>query len=280
MKSLVVTGASTGIGHATVAAALARGYEVFGSVRTAVDAARLRQEFPKHFTPLLFDVTDAQAVAAAAHQVAAALGSHTLTALVNNAGIAVSGPLLHLPLDQLRHQLEVNLVAVLGVTQAFAGLLGADRSRTGPPGRILNISSVAGRNGAPFVGAYAASKHALEGLSESLRRELMLHGIDVIVIGPGAIRTPIWSKADLAPYQDTPYREAIQLGYEAMMNLAAKGFPVERCAGLILDVIETPHPHTRYSLVPQPWLNHWPQRLLPKRWVDRIIASRLKLRRE
>ncbi len=106
------------------------------------------------------------------------------------------GPLLHLDTEELKRQFEINLFGVHNVTRAFAGLLGADEERTGKAGRIVMISSVGGQNGAPFVGPYAASKFALEGYSQSLRRELMLYGIDVIVIGPGAIATPIWDKAE------------------------------------------------------------------------------------
>jgi NAD(P)-dependent dehydrogenase (short-subunit alcohol dehydrogenase family) len=142
------------------------------------------------------DVTDKQAVEQAAARVSAGLGSATLTGLVNNAGVAVPGALLHLPLEEYRRQLEVNLVPQLSVTQTFAPLLGADTKRKGQPGRIVNISSTAGKIGLPFLGAYVASKHALEGMSESLRRELMIYGIDVIVIVPGSVVTAIWDKGE------------------------------------------------------------------------------------
>lgn len=279
MKSVVITGASTGIGLATVDAALNAGYRVFGSVRCEPDASRLKAQFPEHFTPLLFDVTDAEAIARASAVVAAELKEQTLHGLINNAGIAIAGPLLHLPLDELRKQFEVNVFSVIAITQAFAPLLGADHSRQGPPGKIINISSVAGKNTSPFVGAYAASKHALEGLSGSLRRELLLHGIDVIIVGPGAVRTPIWGKPDLAVYATTPYGPSLKRAYEYMMQLAAKGFPPERCAGLLLNILEDPHPKTRYALVPQPLTNWWLPRLLPDRWTDRIIAKALGLSR-
>ncbi len=212
MKSIVVTGASTGIGWGCVKVLVRDGFHVFGSVRKVSDGERLSQEFGERFTPLVFDVTDEAAVAAGAKQVATALANSTLFGLVNNAGIAVSGPLLYLAIDDFKHQFAVNLTGQLIVTQAFAPLLGADRARQGSPGRIVMMSSIAGRNGVPFLGAYASSKFALEGMSESLRRELMLFGIDVIVIGPGAIATPIWDKAealDIAPLANTPYGSAL-----------------------------------------------------------------------
>ena len=179
MKTVVVTGASTGIGWGCVKVLIAAGSRVFGSVRKQADGDRLSAAFGPNFTPLLFDVTDEAAVAAGARQVEAALGGETLSGLVNNAGIAVPGPLLHLKIDDFEHQLAVNVTGQLIVTQAFAPLLGVDRSRKGVPGRIVMISSVGGKNAMPFLGAYSASKFALEGMSESLRRELMPFGIDV-----------------------------------------------------------------------------------------------------
>jgi NAD(P)-dependent dehydrogenase (short-subunit alcohol dehydrogenase family) len=212
-RSVVVTGASTGIGHACVKVLVGGGFHVFGSVRKPADADRLAKEFGNSFTPLIFDVTDEAAVAAGAKQVEATLGGATLFGLVNNAGIAVPGPLLYLKVDDFRHQLAVNLTGQLIVTQSFAPLLGADRERKGAPGRIVMISSVGGKNALPFAGPYAASKFALEGLSESLRRELMLFGIDVIVVAPGSVATPIWDKAeamDITPFAATPYADALK----------------------------------------------------------------------
>jgi NAD(P)-dependent dehydrogenase (short-subunit alcohol dehydrogenase family) len=205
-KSVVVTGTSTGIGWGIAAILVQKGFQVFGTVRAQVDADRLQTEFGSAFMPLIMDVTDQPAVVRAAEQVRQSLGQANLFGLVNNAGISVAGPLLHMPLSEFRRQLEVNLVAPLLVTQAFAKLLGTDRKREGGPGRIVNISSVGGKLGPPFLGAYAASKHGLEGMSESLRRELMLYGIDVIIIGPGYVNTPILNKAeaeDLEIYRHT-----------------------------------------------------------------------------
>src|SRR5918996_1272048 len=213
MKSVVVTGVSTGIGWGIVKVLIDKGCRVFGSVRKTQDAERLSKEFGGNFVPLIFDVTDEAAVQAATRQVREQLNGETLFGLVNNAGIAVPAPLIHQPTDDFRHQLEVNLVSVLLVTKAFVPLLGTERSLQGKPGRIINISSVSGRIGYPFVGAYATSKHGLEGFSESLRRELMLYGIDVIIIGPGSVATPIWDKAeqaDISIFDDTEYAEAIR----------------------------------------------------------------------
>src|ERR1700684_218113 len=168
MQSVVITGASTGIGWATAKLLLTRGFRVFGSVRKAADADRLRGEFGVNFRPLVFDVTDESAVLAAAREVRSALNGETLAGLVNNAGIAVAGPVLELSADELRRQIDVNVIGPIITTQAFGPLLGSDSSLKGPKGRIVMIFSVAGKNGNPLLSAYAASKHAIEGLSESL----------------------------------------------------------------------------------------------------------------
>ncbi|MFO1125535.1 MAG: SDR family NAD(P)-dependent oxidoreductase, partial [Methylocystis sp.] len=182
MKAVVVTGASTGIGAACLALLVEKGFLVFASVRKETDAAELVARHGAAVVPLLFDVTDASAVAAAAREVEGRLEGQTLAGLVNNAGVAVPGPLLYLPIEKFLRQIEVNLIGQLQVIQAFAPLLGAGTLRNGPRGRIVNMSSVAGRFAAPFLGAYNASKFALEGMSDALRRELMVYGVDVILI--------------------------------------------------------------------------------------------------
>jgi NAD(P)-dependent dehydrogenase (short-subunit alcohol dehydrogenase family) len=279
MKSVVVTGSSTGIGWGATKVLIKKGFRVFGSVRKAADGERLVKEFGSNFVPLLFDVTDAGAVNAAAEKVSAALGGETLAGLVNNAGIAVPGPLLYLPVDEFKNQLEVNLVGQLIVTQAFAPLLGADRSRTGTPGRIVMISSVGGKNATPFVGPYNTSKFGLEGFSEALRRELMIFGIDVIVVAPGAVATPIWDKADsvdVSAYANTPYAASLDKIKNYMVTSGRKGLKPERLGRAILHALTTAKPKTRYVVTPDRFQNFLVGNL-PKRVVDRMIAGRLGL---
>jgi NAD(P)-dependent dehydrogenase (short-subunit alcohol dehydrogenase family) len=279
MQSVVITGASTGIGWATAKLLLDRGFRVFGSVRKPADAERLKTEFGANFTPLLFDVTDEAAVLAAAREVRAALGGETLTGLVNNAGIAVAGPVLELSADEFRRQMDVNVIGPIIATQAFGPLLGSDPSLRGPRGRIVMISSVAGKNGNPLTAAYAASKHAIEGLSESLRREMMLFGIDVIIIAPGAVKTPIWSKADevdISAYKNSPFYPALEKIRKFMMRLGETGLPPEKIAERIADVLTSASPKVRYQITPDP-MRHLMTAVLPKRMVDRIIAKRLGL---
>src|SRR5438552_4012806 len=280
MKSVVITGASPGIGWASAKLLLDKGFRVFGSVRKQADADRLKSEFGANFAPLLFDVTDEAAVLSAAREVRAALGGQTLAGLVNNAGIAVSGPVLGLAADDFRRQMDVNVIGPIIATQAFGPLLGADPSLKGPPGRIVMISSVAGKNGNPLTPAYSASKHAIEGLSESLRRELMLFGIDVIIVAPGPVRTPIWSKGqeavDISRYQNSPYLPALQKVSAYMQHLDAIGLPPEKIAGLVYDALTLPKPKVRYHIAPDT-MRYLLAAVLPKRTMDRIIAKRLGL---
>jgi NAD(P)-dependent dehydrogenase (short-subunit alcohol dehydrogenase family) len=279
MKSVVITGASTGIGRAAAKLLLDRSFRVFGSVRKAADAERLKSEFGANFTPLLFDVTDEAAVLSAAREVRAALGGETLSGLVNNAGIAVAGPVLELAADEFRRQMEVNVIGPIITTQAFGPLLGADPSLKGPKGRIVMISSVAGKNGNPLMSAYSASKHAIEGLTESLRRELMLFGIDVIIIAPGAVKTPIWAKAeevDISPYKNSPYFPALQKIRAYMLHVGAISLPPEKIAEAIFSGLTSRNPRVRYQITPDP-MRHLIAGLLPKRTVDKIIAKRLGL---
>jgi NAD(P)-dependent dehydrogenase (short-subunit alcohol dehydrogenase family) len=247
-------------------------------VRNPADAERVKAELRDRFTPLVFDVTDAEAIREVVPVVADRLGGDTLSGLVNNAGIAVGGPLIHQPLEEVRRHLEVNVVGALAVTQAFAPLLGTDRARTGKPGRIINISSVSGRISAPFLGAYAASKRALEGMSHSLRRELMLFGIDVVIVNPGSVVTPIWDKAeriDGSRYETTAYWPALQRFWSSALRSGRAGLPAERVGEVVLEALTARTPRTSYPVV-RGRLRNWTIPLaLPARVIDRLIAKRL-----
>jgi len=281
MQSIVVTGVSTGIGWSVAKVLIEAGFRVFGSVRKAQDAERLKKEFGEAFIPLIFDITDEADVQSAAQKVREQLNGEMLFGLVNNAGIAVPGPLMHQSTEDFRYQIEVNLIGALIVTKAFLPLLGSERSLRGNPGRIINISSTAGKNANPFVGAYAASKHGLEGFSESLRRELMLYGIDVIIVAPGSVATPIWNKAekaDLSAYEDTDYAEAARRVQEMMIHDGKNGLPAQKVGEIILHALTTSRPRVRYAIIPGNFLNRAGRAIrmiLPKRLMDRIIARRL-----
>ena len=280
-KSVVITGASTGIGWAAAKVLIGKGFHVFGSVRKQADANRLQAEFADAFTPLVFDVTDGPGVRAGARQVERALAGATLAGLVNNAGIAVAGPLLYLPIDEWRQQLEVNLTGVVTVTQAFAPLLGAGGGSTPvkDPGRIVNISSVGGRNANPFMAPYCTSKFGLEGLSESLRRELLPFGVDVVVVAPGAVATPIWDKADetdTTRYANTVYAPALERLRGYMLSMGKSGLPAEKIGEAIHTALTATKPKVRYVVSPSP-MQVLMTEILPKRTLDRITGKRLGL---
>jgi NAD(P)-dependent dehydrogenase (short-subunit alcohol dehydrogenase family) len=281
MKAVIVTGASTGIGLAIARVLIGHGVHVFGSVRRGADADRVRSELGQGFSPLLFDVTDTAAIHAAVPVVAERLSGRTLWGLVNNAGIGIGGPLIHQPLDEVRRVLEVNVIGALAATQAFAPLLGTDRARTGTPGRIVNISSVAGRMSAPFLGAYAASKRALEGLSHSLRRELMIYGIDVILVNPGSVATPIWDKAEMADasrYAHTEYQPYLARFLEAALKAGRSGLPPEAVGDVVWTALSADRPRTFYPVLRRKLLNWTIPLALPARVLDRLIAKRLGVR--
>lgn len=280
-RSVVVTGVSTGIGLATAKSLLAAGFRVFGSVRRDDDARRLTGELGSGFSPLLFDVTDERAVKTAAARVRSALAGQTLAGLVNNAGIAVAGPLVYLPIADFRKQLEVNLTGVMVTTQAFAPLLGVDRSLKGKPGRIVNISSVSGRRASPFLGPYAASKFGLEGLSEALRQEMLVFGIDVIVVAPGMVATPIWDKAstlDIEPYATTAFAGPIENVRFMAVKQGKAGLPAERIGDVVRRAVSARFPKTRYD-VSRPSLGKVVLSLLSQRSIDRMTARAIGLRR-
>ena len=283
MKYVVITGVSTGIGRASAEELVEHGYHVFGSVRREADATELQNKLGKNFTPLLFDVTDDRAIKTAADRVVDIVGGQGLTGLINNAGMSCSGPLMHIPLDRLRRQFEVNVIGVIAVTQAFLPLLGARLPQTHPPGRIVNVSSVGGRIAFPFIGAYSGSKHALEGMSDALRRELMIYGIDVMVILPGSVKTAIWDKAeqeDWSPYAGTDYIGIMREFRQLALSLARSGVSADVVGRRIRHALETDRPKTRYAL-PDHYITSWlVPRMLPDRWVDRLVASRVGLERK
>lgn len=282
MDAVVVTGVSTGIGWGTAKVLTERGLHVFGSVRKPADGWRLAQEFRERFTPIVFDVTDEEGVRAGAARVREALGGRTLKGLVNNAGIAMPGPLLHQSRADFAKHIEVNLIGAFTVSRHFAPLLGADRSLKGRPGRIVNITSLGGKIGSPLLGGYCSSKHGLEGLSESLRRELMLYGIDVIIVGPGAVKTPIWDKAeamDASAYASTDYGPAMRALSAFMARASRDGLPVERVGEAVYRALSARRPRVRTALAPSLLFDWIVPRALPRRWVDRLFARRLGLSR-
>ena len=280
MKSVVITGTSTGIGYQTSKTLIASGYRVFGSVRTNEDADRVAMELGKNFIPLVFDVTDEQAVKESVSKVSALLDNQTLAGLINNAGIAVFGAVQNLTAEEFKHQFDVNLLGVFHCTQAYMDLLGADKDRHGAPGKIINISSISGELAMPFMSAYNMSKFGLEGFSEALRRELMIFGIDVVVVAPGPIKTPIWTKVDkvgmLKRYDNSAYRKVSTKMVRFAEALEKKGVSSEVVAQRILTILTNSKSKTRYRIDAQ-WFQNALLSLLPKRTSDKMIAKQMSI---
>jgi NAD(P)-dependent dehydrogenase (short-subunit alcohol dehydrogenase family) len=250
-------------------------------VRKEEDAKSLRAELGPTFTPLLFDVTDRAAVLGAAGEVEESVDGAGVTGLINNAGTALAGPLMHQPLDEVRQHFEVNVFGLISVTQAFLPLLGAKEHLARDPGRIVNVSSVSGRVAEPFIGAYAGSKHAVEAISDSLRRELMPYGIDVIVIRPGAVKTPIWEKGALpvasGRYHQTIYSGPLKRFQDMAEKLVSGGDPPERIGTSIRKVFEARRPRTKYTIVSGRFADWTIPTTLPDRWLDRLVGRTLSL---
>ena len=277
----VVTGASTGIGRATALHLDRLGFKVFAGVRKAADAESLRAAGSKGLEPLTIDVADEASIWAAAQELTERRGESGLAALVNNAGIGVGGPVELLSLEDLRRQLEVNLVGQVGVTQALIGLLRKAR------GRIVFMSSIGGRLVIPYMAPYHMSKWGLEALADALRIELRPWGIEVVLIEPGTIATPLWDKAqnsadDLISGMDAEGRElygenvaALQASAQAE---AERGIPPQRVAEVVAKALTAPRPKTRYLVGRDAKINARVRRLVPDRVFDRLLSRQIGLR--
>jgi len=277
MKNILITGVSTGIGLHTAHYFLKNGWRVLGSVRKEADTGELSTH--EHFVPLVFDVTDDEAINDAVDIVAQKLGGETLDVLVNNAGIAVSGPLMHLPISEFAYQMDVNVTGVVRVTQAFLPLLGARLDFDGTPGKIVNIGSVSGRFATPFLGPYAASKHALEAISDALRREMTLYGIAVSLLQPAAIKSAIWDKGKSAPsYTDgTDYTAFVRFKDKLIEKEEKQAIETDRIAEIIWKIAHSKKPKTRYLIT----RNNLAYRLFfsaPDRAVDYLFRNMFRSR--
>jgi NAD(P)-dependent dehydrogenase (short-subunit alcohol dehydrogenase family) len=271
-RTILVTGASTGIGEATVLHLRELGFVPLAGVRSDEDAERLAGS---GIRSVKLDVTDQGQVDAVRNEV----GDSALAGLVNNAGIAVAAPIEFLPIDQLRRQLEVNLIGQVAVTQALLPALRRGR------GRIVNVSSIGGRVALPLLGAYAMSKFALEAFSDSLRRELRSQGVDVIVIEPGGVKTPIWKKGNaLADEMGAsmtaegerlygPIREAMRK--ETVKIEQVRGMPAREVAELIGTVLTESRPRARYVIGKEAKQRAALAQVLPARVMDRLIGKAL-----
>ena len=276
-RAVVVTGASTGIGEA-IAKRLDSGFRVFAGVRRDEDAEKLRAA-GANIVPVMIDVTDRASIDAAAAQVREAVGDDGVAGLVNNAGIAVSAPLEFLPVDELRRQLEVNVVGQVAVTQAFLAPIRAAK------GRIVNIGSIGGKIAFPLAGAYAASKHAMEAITDSLRRELRPWGIEVSIVEPGGVVTPIWDRgretavqilADAPPEAEQLYGGLIEAALARVEKITESGMHPSEIAEVVHHALTSSKPKTRYLVGSEAKQQARVAAVLPDRVFDRLVARELR----
>lgn len=279
--AVLITGASTGIGEACALQLDKLGYRVFAGIRKAVDGESLRKRASARLVPVRLDISDETEIAHAARNVTEALGDAGLAGLVNNAGIVVSGMLEFLPLDELRRQLEVNVIGQIAVTQAFLPSLRKAQ------GRIVNIGSLSGLISSPFTGAYCASKFALEALTDALRQELRPWGIHVSIVEPGFIQTPILKKslseadafrAELSTEALQLYGNSIRMVRDGIERQAAKAASTEVVAKAVVHALTARRPRTRYVVGAHSGLAVSIGRAMPDRWRDALIARQLGLK--
>jgi NAD(P)-dependent dehydrogenase (short-subunit alcohol dehydrogenase family) len=277
--TVVVTGASTGIGAACVLDYAARGMTVFAGVRDHRAGEALAAKAGPSLIPITLDVTDERSIMRSVEVVQQVVGEGGLGGLVNNAGIVIGSPLEVIPLAQLRKQLEVNVIGQIAVTQAFLPLLRRGR------GRIVNMGSIAGRGTIPLLGPYSASKYALEALTDALRMELHPWGIQVSIIEPGAIATPIWEKSakeagdlEASASEDAKalYGEAVDRIREAVAQAAQRAIAPEAVVRAVYHALTSPRPRTRYLVGSDAKLRAWMVKWLPDRVQDRLLAWALK----
>ncbi|HEU4905963.1 MAG TPA: SDR family oxidoreductase [Solirubrobacterales bacterium] len=275
MKSVLITGASTGIGRATALRLDRQGWRVFAGVRRGEDAESLRDAGSERMTPLMLDVLDAVQIDAAAERIGEATGSGGLDGLVNNAGIAVPGPLETLPIEDFRRQIDVNLSAQVAVTQALLPAIRAGR------GRIVFITSIGGLMAFPMFGAYHAAKFGLEAVGDVFRQELRPWGIRVAVVEPGSIATPIWERGQaevdaLAERSREGHAELYGRAIEAYREVARKtgerGIAPEKVAERIEHALAARRPRTRYLVGADARGQALAKKLLPTRLVDWLVA--------
>ena len=279
--AVVVTGASTGIGRACALRLDRLGFQVFAGIRRDADAKALKKKAKGGLTTLLIDVTEEASISAAAEAVDNAVGDDGLSGLVNNAGVVVPGPLEFLPLADLRSQIEVNVIGQVAVTQAFLPLL-----RKGQ-GRIVNIGSIGGRMATPFLGAYSASKFAMEALTDSLRMELKPWGISVSIIEPGSIDTRMWEKGQNAAdvlLEKLPqeghdlYDPAVAAMRQATQKTARDAIPPSAVAKAVVHALTADKPKTRYVVGTDARIQAVVARVVPDRMRDWLVAREMGIR--
>jgi hypothetical protein len=281
MRGVLITGVSTGIGKAIAEELLNEEYIVIGSVRNLDDSKSLKEKYKNTFFPVKFDVTKKDEIEAGKKEVEKILSDNNsyLSCVINNAGIALGGPTRYLDVDVYRKQFEVNFFGLIEVTKCFLDLL-IDNNDYKMKNKIINIGSISGKRSYPFVGPYTSSKHALEGFTDSLRRELLIHDVDVVLIEPGPIRTPIWEKApDIEdnPFLKTEYEVPLRKFNKGYIKLGVDGLPPKVIGERVVKILGTNTPKTRHVITPRIFKNYLIPGFLPDRWVDKMTGKMLGL---
>ncbi len=272
MKTIVITGASSGIGYATAEWFLKANYQVVAIVRNPDSLKKLKEAYTK-LNVIQCDMYDLNQIEAIVTQLSK-INISQIDILVNNAGQAVAGPFAEQNFKEIEQTVQLNVISLMKMTQVLLPYL--IRAK----GRIINISSVSGQNGTPFLAAYCASKHAVEGFSESIRRELNIYGVKVIIIGPGSIKTPIWSKgfSDIKTrYQKSDYAESFDKFIQFADNEARNALPPSDVVENIVHAAESKSPKLRYAPVPSKWKNYYLAKL-PLGLMDKIVIKALGLK--
>ncbi len=276
-KNIVVTGVSSGIGQEMARCLARKGYRVFGSVRKPADSQVLEAELGERFHTLVFDVCDTPSIKAATEQVSNIVGDDGISSIVNNAGLALFGPVELLDDEAFEHIMKVNVLGTRFVTNAFLPLLrkGNDKERGA---KIVNISSLSGIFNTPMNGAYCVSKHAMESLGEIYRRELFGEGIDVVSIRSGPIQSEIWRKNldESKAYDDTPYAIMAKKTHGIMEHAKKSALPPIVIADLVLDIIEGRKKKLSYHVGEGARVSQiFGSSLMPKRLADKLIYNAL-----
>ncbi len=274
-KYVLITGVSTGIGNDAVGYLIKNGYHVFGSVRKSDDASRLKKQYTTDFTCLQFDVTQPGEIQLAYAKVEKILKRNKLSGLVNNAGLAIGGPIELIDDEKFRYQMEVNLFAVRNVTNTFLPLLKGNKREGLKGGKLIMISSISGVFNTPFNGAYCVSKHAMESLAEIYRRELIMYDIDVVSIQPGPIKSKLWEKNvnKYELYENTAYKQLMQRSNRIMEKAAENALPAEVISKLILKIL-TKKTKLSFVVTKNKLTTIFFIKYLPARWVDAIFYKK------
>lgn len=277
--NILITGASTGIGFACTKKFVDEGYIVYGSVRKQEDADRLTDELGDNFQAIIFDVTDGTAIIKAANQLSVVLKSEGLQLLINNAGIAVTGPVELLDVDAYRHQFEVNYFGLIAVTKAFLPLLGGTINSTFESGKIINISSVASQRTLPFMSAYASSKAAVDSFTEGLRRELLVYGIDAVTINPGPIKSEIWEKIDpnIESVKGTVYENVLNRFMKLVDKETQNPLEASVLAQSIYRTFLKKKSKTSEVISKNKFFKYTLTNFMPARLIDGVIKKKLKI---